>query len=111
MIGGPIKNALVKIAATATAGATTILSTIRMAFAAGTDTSMPPEYAEMLRLAEQKVQAATQPGAFGNGVPVLFGADPMALLPWIGVAVSAAVAVVCAAKLAPKMRNDALLAQ
>ena len=112
MIGGQVKNALAKIATTAAAGATALLSTIRMAVAAGTDTSLPPEYAEMLRLAEQKVQAATQPGALGNGTPLLFGTEPMSLLPWIGVAVAAAIAVVCAASLlAPRMRNDALIAQ
>ena len=112
MIGGAIKQMLAKIAAAATAGVATVLSTARMAFAASTDVSLSPEYNEMLRLAQEKVHAATQPGALGNGVPVLFGADPMSLLPWIGVAVSAAIAAVCAAKfLAPKMRSDALLAQ
>ncbi len=75
------KKALAKITTTATAGVATILSTVRMAFAASTDASLPPEYTAMLRLAQEKVHAATQPGAFGNGVPVLFGADPMALLP------------------------------
>jgi len=102
---------LAKIAAAA-GGIVTILSTARMAMAATTDTSLPPEYNEMLRLAQEKVHAATQPGAIGNGVPVLFGADPISLLPWIGVAVSAAIAAVCAARiLAPKVRNDSMLAQ
>lgn len=90
MIGGPVKQMLAKIAAAAIAGIVTILSTARMAIAASTDASLPPEYSEMLRLAQEKVHAATQPGAFGNGVPVQFGADPMSLLPWIGVTVSAA---------------------
>lgn len=103
MIGGPVRNALAKIAATATAGAATILSTIRMASAASTDVSLP---SEMLRLAQEKMRAAIQPGAFGNGVPVLFGADPMALLPWIGVAAAVAITAVCAAKIStPKVRN------
>jgi hypothetical protein len=112
MISGPVRNALAKIGTTATAGAMAVLSTIHMAFAASTDVSLPPEYSEMLRLAQEKVHAATQPGAFGNGVPVLYGADPMTLLPWIGVAVAVAIAAVCAAKiLAPRMRNDALIVQ
>src|SRR5688572_22979646 len=98
MIGGSVKNALAKIAATAGAGIATVLSTARTAFAVSTDTSLPPEHGEMLRLAQEKVHAATQPGAFGNGVPLMFGADPMGLLPWIGVAVSGAIAAVCAAK-------------
>ena len=103
---------LAKIAAAATAGIATILSTVRMAFAVSTDTRLSPEYIELLRLAHEKVHAATQPGALGNGVPVLFGADPVTLLPWIGVTISAAVGAVCAAKiLVPKTRNDALLAR
>ena len=109
MIGGPVRNALAKIVATATAGAVTILSTIRMASAASTDVSLPPEIS---RLAQEKVRAATQPGAFGNGVPVLFGADPMTLLSWIGVTAAVAITAVCAAKiLAPKVRNHALIVQ
>jgi len=112
MIGGQVRKTLAKMTTTAAAGALTLLSTIRMAFAAGANASMSPEHAEMLRLAEQKVQAATQPGAIGNGVPMISGADAMSLLPWIGVAISAAIALVCAAKfLTPLMRNDALLAQ
>ncbi|AIF83930.1 hypothetical protein NTE_01870 [Candidatus Nitrososphaera evergladensis SR1] len=112
MIGGPVKDVLAKIATAATAGMATILSTVRMAFAASTDASLPPEYTEMLRLAQEKVHAATQPGAFGNGVPLLFGADPMSLLLWIALAVSATMAAVCAGKiLAPKMRSDPLLSK
>ena len=110
MIGGPVKDVLAKIAATTIAGIVTILSTVRMALAASTDTSLPPEYMEMLRLAQEKVQAATQPGAIGNGVPMLYGADPMNLLPWIGLAVAVAIAAVYATKvLAPKTRNRPLL--
>ena len=108
MIRGPIRNAVARMAAAATAGAMTILSTIRMALAAGTDASLPPEYTEMLRLSQEKVRAATQPGAIGNGVPMLYGVDPMSWVPWIGVAAAVAIAAVCAAKiLAPRMRNDA----
>ncbi|UVS68354.1 hypothetical protein [Nitrososphaera viennensis] len=102
---------LAKIAAAATATIATIVSTARMAFAASTNTSLPPEYMEMLRLAQQKVHAATQPGAFGNGVPVLYGVDLMTLLPWIGIAGAAAVTAIYAARLlAPKIRGGALLA-
>ncbi|MEO9296145.1 MAG: hypothetical protein ABI347_11190 [Nitrososphaera sp.] len=94
------------VAATAGAGIATIVSTVRVAFAASTGASLPPEYGELLGLAQQKVQAATQPGAFGNGVPVLYGADPATMLPWIGVAISAALAAVCAVKLlTPRIRN------
>jgi hypothetical protein len=79
------------------------------AFAASTDANLPPEYGELLGLAQQKVQAATQPGAFGNGVPVLYGADPVTMIPWIGVAISVALAAVCAVKLlAPRIRNGVL---
>ena len=112
MIGGQVKNALPKIAATIMAGAAIVLSTVRVAFAASTGISQPPEYNEILRLAQEKVHAATQPGAYGNGVPILFGADSMTLLPWIGIAVATAIAVVCAAKLlAPKTIKEAPLAQ
>jgi hypothetical protein len=112
MIGGPVKSTLAKIAAAATAGMATILSTVRMAFAASTGTSLPPEYTDILGLAQQKVQAATQPEAIGNGVPMLYGADPMTLLPWVGLAAAVAIGAVCAAKLlAPRMRNDALIVQ
>lgn len=55
MIGGSVKNKLAKIAATAMAGMATMLSTVRMAFAASTGTTMPPEYTDILRLAQQKV--------------------------------------------------------
>lgn len=52
---------LAKIAVAATAGMATIISTVPMGFAAGTDTSLPPEYNEIVRPAQLKVQAATQP--------------------------------------------------
>jgi hypothetical protein len=108
MTGGQLQNAMTKIAATAVAGAATILSTIRMAFAASTGGDAP-QYDEVLRLAQEKVHAATQPGAIGNGVPVLADADPMAMLPWIGIAVAVAITAVLAAKiLAPKSANEAL---
>lgn len=76
MIGGQVKNVLAKIAATTMAGAATVLSTVRVAFAASTGTSQPSEYNEILRLAQEKVHAATQLGAccrqeyhLGNGLP------------------------------------------
>lgn len=43
MIGGPVKQMLAKTAAAATAGIVTILSTARMAIAASTDMSLPPD--------------------------------------------------------------------
>ena len=66
MIRRPVTNTLAKIAAAATAGIATILSTVRMAFAASTDTGLSPEYAELLRLAQEKAHAATQPGHLGT---------------------------------------------
>lgn len=112
MIGRPAKNTLAKIAATATAGMATILSTVRMAFAASTGTTMPPEYAEILRLAQQKVQAATQPGAIGNGVPLLnnLNIDPASVLPWIGIGEAAGIAAAVAAKLLTQDAKSAVLA-
>ena len=86
------------------------LSTVRVAFAASTEASISPGYNEMLRLAQEKVQAATQPGAFGNGVPLL--TDIMSMLPWIGIAISAAIGALIAARiLIPKMQREALIAQ
>lgn len=113
MMGGPEKDVLAKIAATTAAGIVTILSTVRMALAASIDTSMSPEYTGMLRLAQEKVQSATQPEATGNGVPLLYTADPMGLLVWIVIAFSAAVAGVYVWKiLAPKMkRSNSVISQ
>ena len=74
------------IAAPILAAAMTILPAVHVAFAASTESSLPTEYAEVLRLAEEKVHVATQPGAFGNGVPILntiLNSDPAGMLPWI----------------------------
>jgi hypothetical protein len=63
----------------------------------------------MLSLAEEKVRAAaTQPGAFGNGVPVMnmMNIDMVSVLPWMGVAAAVAIGAVVAAKiLPPRMRS------
>ena len=72
---------LAKVTVTVGAGIATILSTARMAFAASTGMSLSPEYNEILRLAQQKVLAAIQRGAFGNGFPMLYSAEPMMLVP------------------------------
>lgn len=112
MIGG-LRLMLSRIAAITVATMVAALSAVRGAFAASTSTSLSPEYTEMLRLAEEKVQAATQPGAFGNGVPLLYdGLDPTAMLPWVGVAATVAVAAICAAILIiKKVESRALIAQ
>jgi hypothetical protein len=63
-----------------------------------------------LRLAQERVQAATQPGAFGNGTPFL--TDIISILPWIDIAISAALGAVVAARiLISKMQSEALVAQ
>jgi len=109
MLGG-FKTALSKIAAVTATAMVAALSPVRVAFAASTDSRLPPEYVEMLRLAQQKVQAATQPGAFGNGTP--FIGDFMGMLPWLGLAACAAVGAVVAAKIfTSRMLGDAQVAQ
>ncbi|TLY10461.1 MAG: hypothetical protein E6K88_03815 [Thaumarchaeota archaeon] len=109
MLGG-FKRMLPRIAAVTATAMLAALSTVRVAFAASTDSRLPPEYTELLRLAQQKVQAATQPGAFGNGTPLFH--DVMSILPWLGLAACAAVGAVVAAKiLTSRMRSDALVAQ
>ncbi len=110
MLGGLFKTTMAKMIASTTAAAMTILSTVRVAFAASTEGSISPEYSEMLRLAQERVQAATQPGAFGNGTPIL--TDIISILPWIGIAISAALGAVVAARiLISKMQSEALVAQ
>ena len=63
----------------------------------GTGANISPEYDEMLRLAQERVQVATQPGAFGNGIPFL--TDITSMLPWIGIAISAAIGALIAARI------------
>lgn len=109
MLGGLIKTTMAKMM-TSTAAAMAILSTVHVAFAASIEASISPEYNEMLRLAQERVQAATQPGAFGNGTPLL--TDIMSMLPWMGVAISATLGAVVAARiLISKMQSEALIAQ
>ncbi len=71
MLGGLVRKILTAIVAPIMTAAMTVLSTVHVAFAANTDASLPPEYVEMLRLTAEKVRVATQPGAFGNGVPLM----------------------------------------
>jgi hypothetical protein len=111
-----IRNVISKAAAMTAAIAAAALSAVRTAFAASTDSSLPPEYTELLRLAHEKVQAATQPGAFGNGTPLIGGGggDLAAMLPWVAVAacVAATAAVAAAVKaLRPKMSDEVMLVQ
>lgn len=108
-----IRNVISRTAAMAGAAAAAALSTVRAAFAASTDatSALPPEYSELLRLAQEKVQAATQPGAFGNGTPLI--GDAAAMLPWVAIAACAAAgtAVIAAKVLKSRIRGEAMLAQ
>jgi hypothetical protein len=105
MLSGLVRKTLAKIAASTATSTMAVLSTVRMAFAASTDSGLSPEYNQILRLAEEKVHAATQPGAFGNGVPVM-NIDMVSVFPWMGVAAAVAIGAVVAAKLlAQRMRN------
>jgi hypothetical protein len=111
-----LKAVLSRTAAASTAAMVATLSAVHGALAASTSSSLSPEYNEVLQLAKAKVEAATQPGAYGNGVPLLSStsADPMSILPWIGIAVAVAITAVCTAKLlAPKMKSkiDAAIAK
>lgn len=109
MLGG-IKTVLSKIAAVTATAVVAAIAPIRVAFAASTDATLPPEYTELLRLAQDKVQAATQPGAYGNGTPLI--GDFMGMLLWLGLAACAAVGAVVAAKIfTSRIRGDALVAQ
>lgn len=110
MIGG-LKGVLSRIAAAVGATLVAAMSAVRTAFAAGTDLNLSPEYAEILRLAEEKVNVATQTGAMGNGVPVI-GGDIVGVLPWLGVGLAAAIVPFFAAKfLMPRIKRESILAQ
>lgn len=116
MFGGKsfARKVLTKIAASSAAAAVAVLSIVRVAFAASTDARLPPEYTEILKLAQQKVQAATQPEAFGNGIPLLnsINIDPASGLPWIGIGAAAGIAAIVAAKLlSPDAKRTVLAAQ
>lgn len=107
MIGG-LQPILSRLAAATVTAAMTVLSAVRGALAASTSTALPPEYVEIRRLAEEKVRAATQPGAIGNGIPIM-NIDLDAMLPWIGVGAAVAVCAVVAAKLLVSMiRGEAV---
>ena len=111
MLGRLAKKSIRVIAASILTAAMTILPAVHVAFAATTESSLPAEYAEVLRLAEEKVHVATQPEAFGNGVPILNG-DPAGMLPWIGLGVASSIGAVITAKLlTPRMRSQVLAAQ
>ncbi len=109
------KKSIRVIADSILAAAMTVLPVVHVAFAASTESSLPAEYAEVLRLAEEKVHVATQPGAFGNGVPILntiLNGDPAGTLPWIGLGVASSIGAVIAAKLlTPRMRSQMIAAQ
>ena len=110
MIGG-MRDVLSRMGAAVATALVAGVSAARVAFAAGTDSALPPEYTEILRLAEEKVNSATQPGASGNGVPIISG-DFFGILPWLGVALAAAVAPYLAAKfLMPMIKRESMTAQ
>ncbi len=110
MPSGLLKNTIAKMMALTAIAAMAILPAVHVAFAGSTAASLPPEYAEILLLAQERVQASTQPDAFGNGTPIL--TDMTGMLPWIGIAISAALETVVAARiLTSKMQNEALLVQ
>jgi CO/xanthine dehydrogenase Mo-binding subunit len=94
-----------RIACVAAAALIAAMSSVRKALAAPAESVLlPPEYDAILRLAEEKVRAATQQGALGSGVPMLTG-DMSSLLPWLGLATGVAIgAVVAAALLAPRTK-------
>lgn len=98
-----------RLAATTVTAAVAVLSAVRGAFAASTSSNLPPEYADILRLAEEKVRAATQPGTIGNGIPIM-NIDLAAMFPWIGVGAAFAVCAVMAAKLVSRIKGEAVFA-
>jgi hypothetical protein len=60
MLGGLLKNTMAKMMTLTAIAAMAILPTVHVAFAVSTTTSLPPEYAEVLRLAQkERTQAAT----------------------------------------------------
>lgn len=108
---GELKSVLSRTAAAVGATLVAAISAVRTAFAAGTESNLPPEYAEMLRLAEDKVNAATQAGAMGNGVPVI-GGDIIGMLPWLGAGLAVAIVPFFAAKfLMPRIKRESIIAQ
>jgi hypothetical protein len=110
MIGG-LKGVLSRTGAAVGATLVAAMSAVRTAFAAGTDSNVSPEYAEMLRLAEEKVNAATQAGATGNGVPII-GGDFIGMLPWLGAGLAVAIVPFFAAKfLVPRIKRESIIAQ
>src|SRR5690606_12395363 len=83
-------------------------TTVHVAYAAST--KLAPGYEEILTLAQERVEVASQPDAYGPGVPLI--RDAMGMLPWIGLATGLALAATIAAKvLVARIRSDTLLAQ
>ncbi|MEW6603996.1 MAG: hypothetical protein AB1351_04825 [Thermoproteota archaeon] len=108
---GRSKPMLSIIAAATAAAVVAVLSVFRGAFAASANANLPPEYAEILRLAKEKVSAATQPDALGNGIPVM-SADMAGIIAWVVVGATVAIGAVAAAKfLTMRMKGEKAHAQ
>ena len=102
------KIVLSRITALAAAVLAALSTTVHVAYAAST--KLAPGYEEILTLAQERVQVASQPAAYGPGVPLI--RDAMGMLPWMGLAIGLALAAVIAAKvLVPRIRSDTLVAQ
>jgi hypothetical protein len=82
--GKAILSSIAVVAVTAVAVGLA-LSLPHMAYAISTSTEVLPAYEEALVLARQHMETATQPGAFGHGVPIIKDIPYlMDILPWIG---------------------------
>lgn len=102
------KIVLTRITALVAAILAVLSATVHVAYAAST--KLVSGYEEILKLAQERVQVASQPDAFGPGVPLI--RDVMGMLPWMGLAIGLALAAVIAAKvLVPRIRSDILVAQ
>jgi len=107
MIGG-FKKWLSRMAAAVAITLVAATSAVRMAFAASSGPTLPPEYTEMLRLAGEKVNAANQPGAIGNGIPLL-NVDLEGLFPWFGISIAVAIGALLAARfLMPRPQSETI---
>ena len=109
MIDG-FKKLLSRMAAAVATTLVAATSAVRVAFAASTGSGLSPEYSEMLRLAEEKVSAANQPGAIGNGVPIV-NVDLGGLFPWFGISIAAAIGVLLAARFLMQRPRSEMIAQ
>ncbi|MEP0824346.1 MAG: hypothetical protein HRF40_02565 [Nitrososphaera sp.] len=102
------KIVLTRITALVAAILAVLSATVHVAYAAST--KLAPGYEEILTLAQERVEAASQPSAYGPGVPLI--RDAMGMLPWLGLAIGLALAATIAAKvLVTRIRSDALVAQ